>query len=208
MMKTPYQHICPKSAKMHRLIPCFSSLFTRFNIIGLLFIILMISKYNIGWASELQTIEQNLTDTMITTKIKTKIAKNKNLNPLKISVSTHDGIVTLRGYAKNKQAFVDTLRIATSTNGVKGVNTADLEIKHVNSSFADAYITAKVEAAVLEAKVFDSEDIPLVGINAKTKNGVVYLSGKLPSSKAIDAILKRVNRVRGVKRVVSHLEIM
>ncbi len=174
----------------------------------LILVFFMIANPAIVWASELHTIEQNLTDTMITTKVKTRIAKNKNLNPLKISVSTHDGIVTLRGYAKNKQAFVDTLRIATSTNGVKGVNTADLEIKHVNSAFADAYITAKVETAVLEAKVFDNEAIPLVGINAKTKNGVVYLSGKLQSSQAIDAILKRVNRVHGVKRVVSHLEIM
>lgn len=160
------------------------------------------------WAGDLKKIEQNLTDTMITTKVKTRIAKNKNLNPLKISVTTHQGIVTLKGYAKNKQAFVDTLRIATTTKGVKGVNTSDLEIKHVNSSFADAYITAKVEAAVLEAKVFDSEDIPLVGINVKTKNGTVFLSGKNVSQHAIDAMIKRVNRVKGVKKVVSRLEVV
>ncbi len=160
----------------------------------------------IASANELRNIEQNLSDTMITTKIKTKIAKNKNLNPLKISVSTKDGMVTLCGYAKNNQAFVDTLRIATATEGVKGVNTSHLEIRHVNSSVVDAYITAKVEAAVLEAKVLDDESIPLVGINAQTKNGTVYLTGQLKSNQSIQAILKRVNHVQGVKKVVSRLE--
>ena len=172
------------------------------------FITLMIYSLTFSvFATDLQTIERNLSDTVITTKIKTNIAKNKHLNPLKISVSTHKGIVTLSGYAKNKTAFVETLRIATTTNGVKGVDTSHLEIKRVNSAVADAYITAKVEAAVLEAKVFDNESIPLVGINAKTKNGIVALSGQLPSAAAAEAILKRVNRVRGVKKVISHLEL-
>lgn len=173
-----------------------------------LFILLSVCcGFTLAYANDLQTLEQNLSDTMITTKIKTKIAKNKNLNPLKISVSTRDGIVTLCGYAKNNQAFVDTLRIATATEGVKGVNTSDLEIKHVNSTVVDAYITAKVEAAVLEAKVLDDESIPLVGINAQTKNGTVYLSGQLKSNHSIQAILKRVNHVQGVKKVVSRLEL-
>lgn len=162
---------------------------------------------NLAQAADLKEIEQELSDSVITTKITAKFAKNKNLNPLKISVSTMDGIVKLSGNVKDKQAFVDALRLAKATKGVKAVDTENLDIKRVNTSFTDAYITAKVEAAVLKAKVLDDESIPLVGINAKTSNGIVTLSGDVKSSTSINAILKRVNAVRGVKKIISTLRI-
>ena len=156
-------------------------------------------------ATNLQDIEQELSDSVITTKITAKFTKNKDLNPLKISVNTEKGIVTLSGYVKNKGAFIQALRVASSTKGVKSVDTEHLEIKLVNSSFADAYITAKVEAAVLKAKVLDDESIPLVGINASTTNGTVTLSGMVKSKKSIAYILKRVSAIRGVKKIISGL---
>lgn len=154
----------------------------------------------------LQSIEQKIEDSVITAKIETKYTENK-LNPLKIFVSTHEGIVTLKGHVKDKQALIDALTLAKSTDGVKSVEVDDLEIKQVNTSFTDAYITAKVEAAVLKAKVLDDESIPLVGINAKTNNGEVTLSGNVKENKSILAIIKRVSAVRGVKKIISQLEI-
>lgn len=159
------------------------------------------------FAADIQEIEQGLSDSVITTKITAKFAQNKNLNPLKLSVSTLDGVVTLSGHVKDRQAFVDALRIAKSTKGVKSVDADELQIKLVNTALTDTYITAKVEAAVLKAKVLDDESIPLVGINAKTSNGVVTLTGDLPNDDAISAILKRVNAVRGVKKIVSKLQV-
>ncbi|WP_133128743.1 BON domain-containing protein [Legionella nagasakiensis] len=158
-------------------------------------------------SADLKEIEQELSDSVITTIITAKYTKNKDLNPLKISVSTEDGIVQLSGHVKNKQAFVDALRLAKSTHGVKEVDTDNLEIKVVNTALADAYITAKVEAAILKAKVLDDESIPLVGINASTTNGIVTLSGDLKTDKSITAILKRVSSVRGVKKVISNLHL-
>ena len=158
-------------------------------------------------ATNLKGIEQELSDSVITTKITTKITKNTNLNPLKISVSTQQGIVTLSGTVKDKQAFVDALRLAYTTKGVQSVEVDDLEIKRVNTTFTDAYITAKVEAAVLKAKVLDDESIPLVGINASTVNGIVTLTGQVKYAKSIDAVLKRAYAVHGVKKIVSNLQI-
>ncbi|ASQ47159.1 Osmotically-inducible protein Y precursor [Legionella clemsonensis] len=157
--------------------------------------------------NNLKEFEQELSDSVITTKITAKFTKNRNLNPLKIYVSTEDGVVTLRGHVKNRQAFVDALRLAKMTKGVKEVDSDELVIKQVNTAFTDAYITAKVEAAVLKAKVFDDESIPLVGINASTTNGTVTLSGRLQQEKAISAIIKRVAAVRGVKKIISKLQI-
>ncbi len=152
-------------------------------------------------------IGQEFSDSFITTKITAKYTKDRDLNPLKISVSTQDGVVTLKGYVKNKPAFVKALRLAKRTKGVKTVDIEDLVIKQVNTSLTDAYITAKVEAAILKAKVFDDEAIPLVGINATTNNGVVTLSGKLKQKKSITMVIKRVNAVRGVKKIISKLRI-
>lgn len=158
-------------------------------------------------AADLKVIEQELSDSVITTKVTTKFTKDKNLNPLKIFVSTENGVVTLRGHVKNKEAFVSALRLAKTTKGVKIVDADELEIKQVNTTFTDAYITAKVEAAVLKAKVFDDESIPLVGINASTSNGIVTLSGVLKKETSIPPLLKRALAVKGVKQVISKLQI-
>lgn len=174
------------------------------------FIISSLLLLCVGFAhadNNLKELEQQLSDSVITTKIKAKFTKNRDLNPLKISVSTKDGIVTLKGNVKDNQAFVDALHLAKVTKGVKTVEADDLIIKQVNTALTDTYITAKVEAAVLKAKVFDDESIPLVGINATTVNGTVTLSGNVKQRKSIVAIIKRVNAVHGVKKIVSKLQV-
>lgn len=158
-------------------------------------------------AQSLKEIEQNISDSMITAKITAKFTENQNINPLKISIDTENGSVTLSGYVKDKQAYVDALRIAKNTAGVKAVHANDLDIKMVNTALTDAFITAKVETAVLKAKVLDDESIPLVGINAHTNNGVVTLSGQVSNAQSIASIIKRVNAVRGVKKIITYLEV-
>lgn len=169
--------------------------------------VLLFLLMNQVFATNLRGIEQELSDSVITTKITAKYTKNNNLNPLKITVSTQDGIVTLSGHVKDKQAFMEAVRLAKVTRGVKVVDTEHLEIKPVNTAFTDAYITAKVETAVLKAKVMDDESIPLAGINAKTTNGIVTLHGNVNSNASIVAILKRVNAIQGVKKIISYLQV-
>lgn len=174
------------------------------------FLISLILLSSIGLAhaeNNLKEIEKNISDSVITTKIKAKFTKDSALNPLKIHVSTNNGVVTLIGNVNNNQAFVDALTLAKQTKGVKNVETDDLVIKQVNTALTDTYITAKVEAAVLRAKVFDDESIPLVGINATTNNGTVTLSGQVRNDKSVIAIIKRVNAVRGVKKIISNLQV-
>ena len=158
-------------------------------------------------AADLSEMKQELSDSVITAKITAKFTKDRSLNPLKISVTTDHGAVTLKGHVKNSEAFVEALRLTAATKGVISVDTDDLDIKRVNTVFTDAYITTKVEAAVLKAKVLDDESIPLVGINATTTNGVVTLTGNVIQYKSVNAILNRVNAVRGVKKIVSSLHV-
>ena len=157
--------------------------------------------------AELHTFKENLSDSLISTKITAKYTKDHDLNPLKITVSTHNGIVTITGHVKDKSSYVKALRLAKETKGVKKIEADNLSIKQVNTTFTDAYITAKIETAILKAKVFDDESIPLVGINAQTINGTVTLTGKVKSKQAIITIVKWANKVHGVKKIVSRLEV-
>ncbi len=170
-------------------------------------IIITLFFINSLYANNLKEIKQEISDSVITTKITAKFTENTNLNPLKISIDTEEGVVTLSGFVKDKQAFVDALRLAKNTTGVKTVQANELYIKKVNTAFTDAFITARVETAVLKAKVLDDEAIPLVGINAKTVNGVVTLSGQVHSGQAVAFIIKRVNAIRGVKKIITYLEV-
>lgn len=146
-------------------------------------------------------------DSIITTKIMNQFAEKTNMDPSKISVSTQKGIVKLSGEVKDKQTFVDAFWLARTTRGVKMVDVDDLEIKRINTTLSDAYITAKVETSVLKAKILDDESIPLVGINASTANGIVTLTGEVNRHKSINAILKRANAVHGVKKIISSLHV-
>lgn len=146
-------------------------------------------------------------DSVITSKITAQFEKKPTLSPSKISVSTEKGVVKLSGEVRDKQTFVDAFWLARTTKGVKLVDVDDLEIKRVNTSLSDAYITAKVETAVLKAKIMDDESIPLVGINATTANGIVTLTGEVKKNKSISAILKRTHAVHGVKKIISSLHV-
>lgn len=158
-------------------------------------------------AADLKKIEHELSDSMITTIITAKYTKSHNLNPLKIHVTTDNGVVNLSGHVKNKEYYMEALSIAKNTKGVKKIETNNLEIKPENATITDAYITTKVEAAVLKAKILDDESIPLVGINAKTNNGVVVLSGQVKYRRSIIFLTKRVSELRGVRRVISKLKV-
>lgn len=175
------------------------------RLIKVLLIVLFLLFSNILKAQDLKELEQDLNDSVITTKITAKITRNFKLNPLKISVSTVDGIVELSGSVEDANAFFEVIRLVKETKGVKHVNTDELQIKHVNTKFTDIYLTAKVQAQILTAKLLDDESIPLVGINATTENGIVTLTGEIENKKALLVILKRISRIHGVKQVVSNL---
>ncbi len=78
----------------------------------------------------------------------------------------------------------------------------------LNTQLTDAYITFRVEGAILQAKLFQDPSIPLVSINATTHHGVVVLTGQVPKQSGIDAILNQTQRLHGVKKIVSHLKVV
>ena len=69
-----------------------------------------------------ESIKENVSDSVITTKIKAEYAKDKDVSALKIRVDTDDkGVVTLSGNAKSKAEADKAVKIARNTKGVSSV---------------------------------------------------------------------------------------
>jgi hyperosmotically inducible periplasmic protein len=66
-------------------------------------------------------------DTMITTKVKTKLTTDRVKNLVSVNVETKDGVVHLKGTVPNEQAKADAERLAKDTDGVVRV-TNDLKV--------------------------------------------------------------------------------
>lgn len=66
--------------------------------------------------------EQPVSDTWITTKVKTELATTDNVSSMDISVTTVNGVVTLTGVLES-QAEVD--RAVAAVRGVEGVTRVD-----------------------------------------------------------------------------------
>ena len=177
------------------------------QLIHLIFAMTLVFFIHQAQATGLKTVGKPSADSAITAKITAQFAEKTNLDPSKIAVDTQKGVVKLSGEVKDKQTFVDAFWLARTTRGVKMVDVDDLEIKRVNTTLSDAYITAKIETSVLKAKILDDESIPLVGINATTANGIVTLTGEVKRNQSINAILKRANAVHGVKKIISSLHV-
>ena len=63
-----------------------------------------------------------MNDSVITTKIKTEMAKDKQVSAMNIKVVTDDkGVVTLSGNAKSKAEADQAVKIARDTKGVTSV---------------------------------------------------------------------------------------
>ncbi|MGA9340796.1 MAG: BON domain-containing protein [Rhodanobacteraceae bacterium] len=72
---------------------------------------------------------QPVTDTWITTKVKSTLATTEGVKSTNISVTTIDGVVTLTGVLSNDLAVKKAIAAAKSIDGVKSVDSAGLKSK-------------------------------------------------------------------------------
>ena len=67
--------------------------------------------------SKTESAKEVIDDSMITTKIKTEFAKDKQVSAMNIKVDTDKGVVKLSGNAKSKDEADKAASIAKSTKG-------------------------------------------------------------------------------------------
>lgn len=149
------------------------------------------------------TTTAQTTDTTITEYIKTNIKKSKVLAPLKVNVTTQDGVVTLSGTVDADSEASSLIELAESVVGVKDVHTTELSVKESQRPFADMVITAKVKGLFIREDLFGDKDIASVNTSVETKDGVVYLTGIVDNKdqikNAVEIIQKNVPEVKKVE---------
>lgn len=143
-----------------------------------------------------------ISDTAITTKVKSKLMGDKRLKKSDISVTTTNGVVTLEGTASDSKAKSTAAALAKSVKGVKSVDNnlttpgsskAGAETKQAVS---DSWITTKVKSELLADSVSKGFDV-----SVETTDGVVVLKGALANRDAIDHVKDVAGKVKGVKSV-------
>lgn len=75
------------------------------------------------------SVGEAVSDTWITTKVKTELATTEDVKSTDISVDTKDGIVTLTGVLPSKIAVKKAVAAAESVKGVKDVDDSGLKVK-------------------------------------------------------------------------------
>lgn len=157
---------------------------------------------------KLQHIGDKVNDATLTTTIVAKFAVDPLLGPFKIDVSTNNNMVMLSGNLDSNTQYERALDIASSTNGVTGVDAKNLTVTPSSNYSADAFTTYKVKTALLKAQYFNSGDFNAWNLHVETNNGVVYIVGQVHSSEAKSRVMEIVTGVEGVNDVKTDIQVM
>lgn len=143
-----------------------------------------------------------VSDTVITSQVKARLAADGGIGSGDIGVTTANGVVTLVGSVSDDSARSAAERAAKSVAGVRSVqNTLDtapttgMSAAGSEQATMDTWITTKVKSVLLADSISKGFDV-----SVKTTDGVVALEGALKDQRAIDHVTQVA---AGVEHVAS-----
>ena len=174
---------------------------------------------------------EQLADAWLTTKIQSKFVGDREIKATEINVSSHDGVVTLKGRVLNDPMRKLAVAIAQNTDGVRQVvDQLNVEIappvpaRAQNAATPDAVATtgtagntarpATVSASddaritsSIQSKYFMDERIKGRHIDVATDGGVVTLNGEVGDETERAEALLLARTTEGVTRVEDSLTV-
>lgn len=154
---------------------------------------------------------QRFDDATLVATIKSKLLWNSVTEGLNIEVSANQGVVTLKGQAKDADAKQLAGSLASNTDGVTEVNNlisisardtqaikeqSEAQANSVREEFSDAWITSKVKSSLIYSRTLDG-----LNIKVETKGGVVRLDGVVANYAEKELAVEIARNIRGVKGV-------
>lgn len=160
-----------------------------------------------------RSVTQRVDDAAITAQVKTRLLADETTRSINMNVDTEAGVVTLRGTAPTEAAKTRAEEVVKAVDGVQAVanalivgdssmnpQTATAKTKEVAQEgehmAGDAWITTKVKSQLLA-----DSDVKGLDINVSTKDGVVTLAGRVPTTAMRDKAISLAQGVKGVKKV-------
>ncbi|MEO8358508.1 MAG: BON domain-containing protein [Vicinamibacteria bacterium] len=150
------------------------------------------------------TVSADTSDAWLTTKAKIALLTTEGLSVRGVNVDTVNGAVTLHGKVKTE---MDKEKAAATVRGVDGVKSVNNLVQVVPDAFkdsvkaSDAVVKDRVQAALKVDKMVNSVSV------ASVNNGVVLLSGKVPTLNEKLRAIELAWNVDGVARVASEIEV-
>lgn len=143
----------------------------------------------------------SINDTAIVAAIKIKQATEPLVDPFHVSVEAHNGNVKLKGFVKTNVQYETAVMQAASIENVHDIDAHGLKVQDSQQPLTDTLITAKIKGKLIQAELFKDANIDSWGITVETKNGEVYLVGKVDTNEKKSNILKLAKNIRNVKSV-------
>ena len=174
------------------------------------------------------TVACSTSDPGITTAVKSKLAADDLVKSYRIDVDTKDRVVTLSGQVDNAAAKARAVELARGTEGVRDVvdNTTIVAGVTPPGGADDAAATTGKEAAAKAGEKADDVSVEDAGLTAKVKtkfladtkisglridvdsrDGVVTLTGTVPTAAEKTLAGKVAKETDGVKSVVNNLKV-
>jgi hyperosmotically inducible protein len=158
-------------------------------------------------------------DSVITAKIKAKLAEEKMSSLAHIKVDTDSkGAVVLRGKVKTQEEADKVVSIARETEGVTSVKSniriknapdsahaaaGDSDRRHPGAFVKDSVITTKIKAKLAEEKM---SSLAHIKVDTDSK-GAVVLGGKVKTQDEADKAVSIARATEGVTSVKSNIRI-
>ena len=143
-------------------------------------------------------------DFAITTDLRQKLEATDPKLAAAVTVTVYDGRVLLTGQVPAPEMKATAGRLAREDSRVRAVYD-EIEVAG-NDTFFDSAKDAWIGTQVRSEMVLTS-DIRSVNYEIEIENGSVYLIGMARSPQELQNVTDIARRVRGVKRVVSYVEI-
>lgn len=148
-------------------------------------------------------IDEAAADLWLTMNVKLALLAVAEIDGLDINVDTRGGQVTLFGLVASTEARNHALRVAKSVEGVAKVHD-ELQVVPVPRR---AVVAARDEAiaARVPARIYEIPEMKGSAIAAEVKNGVVRLTGSVPTTAHRLRAAQAARRVEGVRAVLTDL---
>jgi hyperosmotically inducible protein len=165
-----------------------------------------------------------LADGWLTTKIQAQFFADDDVKSRYINVTSHDGVVTLKGFVESDDARRQVLEIARNTDGVKEIDDRQLLVgRAVTESFEAASTTPPPSpvatsgvvpvplpsdptvVTTIQAKLFLDPTLKTRNVEVQAADGVVTLRGSVASETERAQALLLARSSSGVKRVEDYL---
>ena len=160
-------------------------------------------------ATKAETVKRNVggvtSDLWITSATKMKLAADSRTPATEINVDSHDGVVTLFGMVPSQESKSAASDIA---RGVSGVRRVENQIEVVSSSRQEMVQARdeEIQAGVYKA-LSDRGDQENARIDVEVKNGVVRLTGTVPTWQRNLSAVYVARSVAGVRSIRNELTV-